>query len=70
MSKNTELSRFMGKFRRKLNRVVDLHLRACGHEGEVQKALHQQWELEMFVDDEVGRLRKTIEDNKQNRGPG
>jgi hypothetical protein len=43
----------MRKIVRKLNRVVDLHLMACGHDAEVQKAVVEQIELENTIRDSL-----------------
>lgn len=54
MSKTTKT--IMRRFKNKLTRLVYMHMVACGHEAEVQKAVSYRFDLEDELEAEIERL--------------
>jgi hypothetical protein len=49
----SETEKFIRRFSKKLDRVIDLHASACGHEEQLRDALDEQVKL-------IGELREYL----------
>lgn len=54
-------SKIMSGVRRRLTRLVNLHLKACGRENEVQIALRAEDQLIGFIEQELHALQERID---------